>query len=537
MKRRVAVIGGGAAGASLLWCLTDQEAPRSAIDATLFHDEDEIGGHSRTISVAFDASGKGHVTETGAKGSHPVDIGVQFVCNTLYPNLYRQLQRPEFSSVRLTRHPALRMSGAFGDDLVWGNFPEYQSSRFRKCLDDTTMREAERFQRDLNRAPFARIGERKVWEMSVGDYLAAAGIARDGNFFRYLLIPYLCIINGYGTVDLLETTMQDLFPIFTRLPLVQPAGPYGSFTEPGLGWDRFTDGATSWVKAMSDLGEARGAKVRLAAQVRKVRRRGREWIVEWTSGATYGKGGVPLAPGSDAHEEAFDEVVFTTDMTTNVALLDHDENPHREAHRVYLSGDRFRLLPGVCYIHQDESLLAENLRDGKEDGQFTGTFAWGKTDEGSRFYDLPYDLGAAFQTYFMDNILGTPAPCYVSMYAEDRAAQVPAPDKTIFRRTWRHGRWVASFFRQGKRELHRVQGLGNLWFAGNNTTIDSEEGALLSAMIIAAHFAGYRYPFERGSLAWVMHGWFHEQMFPASSLRAQLTRLATGTVRPARLDE
>ena len=154
--------------------------------------------------------------------------------------------------------------------------------------------------------------------------------------------------------------------------------------------------------------------------------------------------------------------------------------------------------------------------------------AWGERDAGSDLYNLPYDLGASFQTYMMHNIMGTPAPCYVSMYAEDRAARVPAPDKTIFRRTWRHGRWVASFFRNAKRELHRVQGLGDLWFAGNNTTIDSEEGALLSGMIIAEHAAGYRYPFPRGSFAWVMHGYFHEQMFPASSMRERVRRLWTG---------
>jgi len=64
--------------------------------------------------------------------------------------------------------------------------------------------------------------------------------------------------------------------------------------------------------------------------------------------------------------------------------------------------------------------------------------------------------------------------------------------------------------------------------AGNNTTVDSEEGALLSAMIVAAQATGYRYPFEHGSLAWVMHGYFHEQMFPAGSLPARARRLWTG---------
>lgn len=526
----MAVIGGGASGCSLLWCMTSQDAPGRRYDVTLFHDEDEVGGHSRTIPVVFDGAGRGRVAAPGDTGTaYPVDIGVQFVCPSLYPNLYRQLRLPELQHVRLTRHPALRLSGAFNDELVWGNFPEFQrGARFTRCLDAQARADATRFERDLHRAPFLKIDGRRVFEMSIGDYLNASGIRRDGNFFRYLLIPYLCIINGYGTVDLLETTMQDLWPIFTRLPFVQDAGPYGAFLEPGYGWDRFTDGATAWVRALADLAERRGARVQLAATVTRVERRKDEWIVRWLEGARYGAGGIALEPGTVRHEQAFDDVVLTTDMTTNLELLDHDQNPFRGPHSQYLSSERFRLLPGVCYIHQDESLLAPSLTDDVEDGQFIGYFGWGERDEGSELYDLPYDLGRTFQTYMMHNIMGTPARCYVSMYAEDRIARVPAPEKTIFRRTWRHGRWVASFFRQGKRELHRVQGLGNLWFAGNNATVDSEEGALLSAMIIAAQAAGYRYPFERPSLAWVMHGYFHEQMFPLGSNRERLRRLVTG---------
>src|SRR4051794_36485107 len=238
-RRRMAVIGGGASGCSLLWCMTGQDEPSDRFEVTLLHDEDELGGHSRTIPVVFDAEGRGRVAAPGDSAAvFPVDIGVQFVCPTLYPNLYRQLRLPELRHVRLTRHEALRLSGAFNDELVWGNFDEYQAApRFTRCLDAAARADAARFEHDLHRAPWLRIGGRRIFEMSVGDYLNAAGIRRDGNFFRYMLIPYLCIINGYGTVDLLETTMQDLWPIFTRLPFVQDAGPYGSFLVPGYGWD------------------------------------------------------------------------------------------------------------------------------------------------------------------------------------------------------------------------------------------------------------------------------------------------------------
>lgn len=527
MRKRLAVIGGGASGAALLWCLSRAETP---YDVVLFHDEDEVGGHSRTIEVVFEDDGSARVAMPDDRGRrYPVDIGVQFVGPSIYPNLYQQLDLDEFRHVTLVRHPRLRMSASFHDELGWGNFSPYNhSSRFDGVLDEATLRDARRFERDAARAPLSSIDGRRIITMNVGEYLDAAGLSRRGKFFRYLLIPYLCIINGYGTVDLLETTMEDLFPLFARLPVLQDDGPYASFTDVGRGWDRFEHGATQWVKSMVDVGVAGGARVRCAARVQRLERRGRQWLVRWTEGATYGPGGVPLEPGRDERVEAFDSVVMTTDMTTNRALLCHDGNPHAEAHRRALAGDRFRLIPGACYIHQDDSVLAPNMRDGLEDGQFTSYFAWGDRDEGSVKYDLPYDLGASFQTYFMQNVLDTPAPLYVSMYAEHRRCVLPDPAKTQFVRTWRHGRWVASFFREAKRALHQVQGLGDLWFAGNNTTIDSEEGALLSAMIIASKISDFRYPFSRVSSAWALYCYFHEMMFPSRGRLERVARVAFG---------
>jgi hypothetical protein len=158
-------------------------------------------------------------------------------------------------------------------------------------------------------------------------------------------------------------------------------------------------------------------------------------------------------------------------------------------------------------------LLPACLADSCEDGQFTGAFAWGRTSPQSAVYGLPYDLRASFQTYFMQNILDTPQPCYVSMYAEDDEARRPSRDRDLHA-ALAHGRWVASFFRQAKRELHHIQGHSRVFFAGNNTTVDSEEGALLSAIIIAERFADYHYPFPRLSAANVFYQWFKRQMFP-----------------------
>src|SRR5689334_18366611 len=113
-KQRLAIVGGGAAGVGLAWCLTSQPDPRQALEITLFHDEDELGGHSRTIPVWFDAEGCGHAEPAPANNKvYPVDIGVQFVSPSLYPNLYRQLALPGLRDQVLLQHqPVVRISGA-----------------------------------------------------------------------------------------------------------------------------------------------------------------------------------------------------------------------------------------------------------------------------------------------------------------------------------------------------------------------------------------------------------------------------------------
>ena len=92
----------------------------------------------------------------------------------------------------------------------------------RRSVSCISERLARRFERDLHGAWWRRVGGRRVWTLTVDEYLTLAGVPRDSNFVRYLLIPYLCIINGYGTADLLDTAMKDLFPIFTRLPFLFP---------------------------------------------------------------------------------------------------------------------------------------------------------------------------------------------------------------------------------------------------------------------------------------------------------------------------
>ena len=64
-----------------------------------------------------------------------------------------------------------------------------------------------------------------------------------------------------------------------------------------------------------------------------------------------------------------------------------------------------------------------------------------------------------------------------------------------------------------------------MWFAGNNTTVDSEEGALVSAMVIAEQLSGYQYPFSPLSEAYVIYKYFGSMMFPRPSLARRYGRI------------
>ncbi|MGE0786621.1 MAG: NAD(P)-binding protein [Sandaracinaceae bacterium] len=518
------VVGAGASGCATAWSLA-QDDVRAHVEVTIFHDESEVGGHSKTINVWFDGGGVGHVDDavTPAPAGttvYPVDIGVQFVCPTVYPNLYKMLKdRPEMSAVKLTPQAELKLSGAFSPTMNWGNFPAYQSGpRFDACYDALTKKLAEDFQDDIHYGPFTPL-DGISFSTAVERYLEVKHVGWDTNFFRFLLIPYLSIINGYGTSDLLQTTFEDLFPLFTKIPVLQDKGPYGNFLEPGRGWDRFTDGATSWCAAMAAYASTYNATFQTST-----------WVLRVSPRAD-GKVVVVTAPTADvrAHEvdpthvvpeteHVFDEVVLTTDMTTNRMLLDNAANGLYPVQKDYITQDKFALIPGVCYIHQDDECLSPDLRDKLEDGQFVGSYAWDPANAATFPYGMPYDLGASFQTYLMKNILGTPFDCHVSMYARDDTARRPDPAKVIYKKEWRHGRWVASFFDQAKRELHRIQGVGHIWFAGNNTTIDSEEGALISGMVIANKIdRRFVYPFDLTSEAFFFFEYFQNTMFPKRS--------------------
>lgn len=83
---------------------------------------------------------------------------------------------------------------------------------------------------------------------------------------------------------------------------------------------------------------------------------------------------------------------------------------------------------------------------------------------------------------------------------------MPDPDSVIYSQTWIHSKFAPSFASDAKKSPYQAQAPAatrsyagqppsGVYFAGNNTTYDSEDGALEAAMIIAKCAFDVEYPF------------------------------------------
>jgi hypothetical protein len=537
-KRRVCIIGGGATGVALLWALSQDKKARQEWDVTLIHNQPKLGGHSLTYPVPH--NGK----------TFNVDIGVQFIAPMLYPNVHEMLKHPDFKSrVPVFNYPELKIACAFPRDehnrpVNWGNFPAYQQGEKFALYTQEMEADSGTFQNFIGRS-ILRSGNE-----TLSDYFNSqpAGFKDSKKWVNYFLKPYLSIINGYGAALMHETIFGDLFPLFTKFPLPRSWGlptPLGSFTNPGVGWQRFTNGARSWVQAMADVAQTlapAAIHTSSCAQAVWTDPKTRQVTVQWVGGE------------GNLQEEVFDKVVLTTDMWTNSILLNNADNqhlwkklykeyigyglnyedsvsgPHPAADKLcsypdpkYGSKPVWDLMWGMCYIHTDSCMLSPDLMDQEETLQFNAYYAPG-TKDGN------YNLSKTFTTYIQKNVLSDPDAdgLYLTMYGyipDPATDKVPDPTKVCFQEPWTHGKWTPAFMSGPKGQLHLAQGLGtvsypgqsdtNVYFAGNNTVADSEEGALDSAMAMAEYAFNVKYPLASfNPIAWFIYLTYRNVMFP-----------------------
>ena len=538
-KKKVCIIGGGATGVALLWTLSQDKKAREEWDITLIHNQSQLGGHSLTYAVEHNGT------------TFDIDIGVQFIAPMLYPNVHEMLQRPEFKArVEVFDYNDLRIACAFpkedGNYMNWGNFPEYQQGEKFQLFNKEMQAESAAFEKAVGRSIFGSMGK------SLAKFFKTppSSFKNPHRWENYFLKPYLSIINGYGAALMPETVFGDLFPLFTKFPLPKSwkmPTPLGNFNQPGVGWQRFTEGARSWVQAMADVaGELTPSTIHSGCCAQAV------WTDETTGRVAvqwkkFGEG--------KTYEETFDKVVLTTDMWTNSVLLQNKNNqnlwdrlyekyigyglkydgpkprhanvcddPKGVKYAEKIEDAIWPLMWGMCFIHSDSSMLSPDLMDQKETLQFNAYYAPGKKDGN-------YNLSKTFTTYIQKNVLSDPDAdgLYLTMYGyipdPKKKDKVPDKGKVYFQEPWTHGKWTPAFMSGPKGELHKAQGLGsvsypdqvdtNIYFAGNNTVADSEEGALVSAISMAEYAFNIKNPITGfNPLAWFIHHTYRNVMFP-----------------------
>jgi hypothetical protein len=307
----------------------------------------------------------------------------------------------------------------------------------------------------------------------------------------------MTIINGYGAPTLSSVMLADIMPLFAQMPFFP--GPMGSFTQPGTGWQRWTGGARSWVEAM----------LAAARQAMSVTLQGSTTATGVWLDPQNPQGQVFVSCNTDLSDPvAYDKVVLTTDMWTNATLLNNANNQSAwtQYYADALSADRWKVLQeGTCFIHADETVLAPDLIPLQQEvAQFTAYYSTAGAQNG-----MPYNTDTTYTTYLMGNVHQDPqaAGLYVTMYGPP-ASQVRLPQNPLVTETFTHGLWLPDSMKDSTKNVYVAQGAGginggpsplpntgtNLYFAGNNTTMDSVEGALVSAMVIANYAFGVPYP-------------------------------------------
>lgn len=261
-NRKVAVIGGGCAGATAAWAM------RKTHDVVLFEAEAALGGHAFTAEVHTEG------------GTAHVDMGVEYFNERLSPNLCALLEH--FGIGTYIAPLSMKVNFA-GPNSFWSNLNN--DGRLRKQLSA----EFDRFHLDMSN--ILNSGEQRYKHMSIGEFLAER---KYSDAFRYQgLLPLLTTFSGCNAPSLSYNLMYAALSFNMNLL---------SFFAPGY-WRKADNGIDGYLKKVClDLGES----VRLKNPVRSVKKVGKKLLVTSISGA----------------QENFDDVVFATHADIALALLD-----------------------------------------------------------------------------------------------------------------------------------------------------------------------------------------------------------------------
>ena len=302
--RRIAVIGGGIAGLSAAWSLSDQA------HVTLFEAGSYAGGHTHTVDVTL-----GGIT-------HGVDTGFLVFNERTYPLL---IQLFEQLGVRAARSDMSFSAQVPGDHMEWSGsslatvFAQKRNlarPAFWAMLSDLL-----RFNRLCTE--LAARGEESALSEPIGAFLDRHGFGHG--FRHWYLLPMVACIWSCPTTQMLE------FPIRTLIRFCHNHGLLQVNDRPQ--WWTVAGGARHYVEAMLPALHA----VHLATPVQQVQR--------------LPGGGVLVR--SARGEERFDAVVCASHSDQTLAML-ADASP---LERELLGAIRYQ--PNVAVLHTDASLLPQ----------------------------------------------------------------------------------------------------------------------------------------------------------------------------------
>ncbi len=294
---RIAVIGGGVAGLSAAWLLSEKYS------VTLFEAEARVGGHTNTVDAHVDGI------------SHPVDTGFLVHNDLTYPHLVRLFQHLSIPvhasdmtfSVSLTQ-PDLEWAGT-NLNTVFAQRRNLLRPAFLGMLRDIL-----RFNRNAA-AYLARSGPHAL----LGDLLDVEGYGQPMR--DWYLLPMAGAIWSTPPSQVLAQPARTFLSFCLNHRLLQVAG------RPQ--WKTVEGGAQRYVQAMLP----RIADVRVSSPVHTVKR-----LADGVQVRTTG------------HVDQFDAVVLACHAPASLAMLDANE-----AERDVLS--RVRYQPNVAVLHTDTALL------------------------------------------------------------------------------------------------------------------------------------------------------------------------------------
>ncbi len=412
-KPRIAIIGAGVSGLSAAWLL------RERYDVTLYEAQVRAGGHANTQIVTLDG------------GEVPVDTGFIVFNDRNYPNLTKF-----FSALGIASHDS---NMSFSVSAEQGKF-EYAGGELHQLVAQPANIFKLRFWRIIfDMLRFNREAPKILQtasQASLGEYLATNRYSTE--FMEDYILPMGAAIWSASIEGI------RLFPAKSFVRFCHNHGLLQLTNRPQ--WRTVTGGSKTYVeRVLVEL----GADVRLAAEVRGVRRSDAGLVVESQQHGLQGSA-------------IFSQVVFACHADAALALI-RDPAPRQKA---ILGAIRFQ--DNCAVLHQDAAILPRRKR---------AWASWNYLSDGAQDHGQAVCL-----TYWMNLLQGmqTTEPLLVSINPHTHLD----PGKILRRIIYRHPQFDGAAM-QAQERLPEIQGEAGFWFAGAWTGYGFHEDGITSAIRIA----------------------------------------------------